>query len=120
MSLKIVNRKGNVFHARENFMSICNGCSLPSKPDEMPKVINQTSKTNALYVSGKDSILLQMAQIYIHAVDVEKIRARLLFHSGSQISFICQDIARHLKLPIVGQELLDVKVFGRNSTTSSA
>ena len=96
-------------------MSICDGRSLPSKQHEMPKVINQSSKTNALYVSGKDNILLQTAQIYVHGVDAkEVIRARLLFDSGSQLSFICHDIASHLKLPIVGQEPLDVKVYGRN------
>ena len=108
--------KGKCFScAGKHHVSICDGRSLPLKPDEMPKVINQSSKTNALYVSGKDSILLQTAQIYIHGVDAkEKIRARLLFDSGSQLSFICQDIASHLKLPIVGKEILDVKVFGRN------
>ena len=44
----------------------------------------------------------------------EKIRARLLIDSGSQLSFISLDIARCLDLPIVGQESLDVKVFGNN------
>ena len=89
--------------------------SLPPRPDGAVKTTDQSTKTDALYASIRDSILLQTAQIYIHAVDSkEKIRARQLFDFGSQLSFIRRVIARCLNLPIVGQESLDTKVFGSN------
>ena len=108
--------KGKCFScAGKHHISICDSRSLPPRPDGAGKITDQSTKTNALYASTRDSILLQTAQIYIHAVNAkEKIRARLLFDTGSQHSYISRDIARCLNLPILGQESLDVKVFGSN------
>ena len=113
---EIVNPKGNAFHARENTtLAFVTVIVLPPRPDGAGKTTDQSTKTNALYATTRDSILLQTAQIYIHTVNVkEKIRARLLFDSGSQHSYVSRDIARCLNLPIVCQESLDVKVFGSN------
>ena len=52
--------KGKCFSCTgKHHLSICHGRSVPSKPDKIPEIIDQSPKTNTLYVSGKDSILLQ-------------------------------------------------------------
>lgn len=75
--------------------------------------------TNVLYVGSRDHVLLQTAQVYIrNGNSMEKIQARLIFDSGSQISFINEDVASNLNLPVISQDSLNVLAFGNIFFTS--
>eukprot|EP00112_Aurelia_sp_Birch-Aquarium-sp1_P020996 Seg554.7 transcript_id=Seg554.7/GoldUCD/mRNA.D3Y31 product="hypothetical protein" protein_id=Seg554.7/GoldUCD/D3Y31 len=84
-----------------------------------PTVINEgkpsgASQTNSLYVSARDNILLQTAQAYVSGSE-HRIRVRVIFDSGSQRSFICDDIKDQLDLRVVGKESLQINVFGNDN-----
>ena len=113
--------KGKCFScAGKHNISICKGRNLAQKSEANSKPNEQGTKTNAFYANCRDDILLQTAQIFIHIGDSkEKVRARLLFDSWSQLSFVSEEIAKRLNMPIVGKESLNIKVFGNNVNTIS-
>eukprot|EP00112_Aurelia_sp_Birch-Aquarium-sp1_P019022 Seg4627.2 transcript_id=Seg4627.2/GoldUCD/mRNA.D3Y31 product="hypothetical protein" protein_id=Seg4627.2/GoldUCD/D3Y31 len=107
--------RGKCFNCSErHHVSICE-----NRNQATPTVINEgkpsgASQTNSLYVSARDNILLQTAQAYASGSE-HRIRVRVIFDSGSQRSFICDDIKDQLDLRVVGKESLQINVFGNDN-----
>ena len=76
-------------------------------------VLETVPETNNMYVSARDNILLQTAQAYVSGPS-HRVRVRVIFDSGSQRSFICEDIKDQLDLPVIGRESLQINVFGND------
>ena len=108
--------KGKCFECgRRHHVSICDN-NEPSNPtavsEERPEA--KDAESSALYVSSRDNILLQTAQAFITCDGKEKVRVRVIFDSGSQRSFICENIKEQLSLPTVATKPLLIKTFGGN------
>ena len=69
-----------------------------------------------MYIDSKNAVLLQTAKGYISAISNQKQSAvaRIIFDSGSQRSYISQRLRDHLSLPMVGNEILTIKTFGKD------
>ena len=107
--------KGKCFNCAErHHVSICE-----NRNETTPTVSNEgkpcgVPETNNLYVSARDNILLQTAQAYVSGSN-HRVRVRVIFDSGSQRSFICDDIKDQLDLPVIGKESLRINVFGNDN-----
>ena len=77
-------------------------------------------KTTNLRADATNSMLLQTAQVLIcHPAGEKKvIRARVVFDSGSQQSYILAGRKQQLNLPTVAKENVVVNVFGNSHGTS--
>ena len=76
-------------------------------------------ETTNLRAGTRNSMLLQTAQALIcHPEDEKNVRARVIFDSGSQRSYILEDARRKLKLPTVAKENVVVNVFGNSHGTA--
>ena len=83
----------------------------PSSPPE---------ETTNLRAGTRNSMLLQTAQVLICHPEDERnvVRARVIFDSGSQRSYILEDARRKLNLPTVAKENVVVNVFGNSHGTA--
>ena len=79
-------------------------------------------KTTNLRADTTNSMLLQTAQVLIcHPADQKKvIRARAIFDSGSQRSYILEGTKQQLNLPTVAKENVVVNVFGNSHGTAQS
>ena len=78
------------------------------------------AQASTFHVGSQDLILLQTAQVLIRGKDADVstvTRARVIFDSGSQKSYITQHACDHLILPSTGKESLLVKTFGNDVTS---
>ena len=77
-------------------------------------------KTTNLRADATNSMLLQTAQVLIcHPAGEKKvIRARVIFDSGSQRSYILEETKQQLNLPTVAKENVVVNVFGNSHGTA--
>lgn len=91
-------------------------------PDYLPRrAANQSNETRkkddaalSLHVgekSKKRSVLLQTVTVWAEGKNKRKL-ARILFDSGSQRSFITEELSRGLRCKLLGTEVLTVGVFG--------
>ena len=78
------------------------------KPEE-----DHSTTSNLINVSKNDSIFLQTAQAKVSLVD-ERICSnfRTLFNSGTQLSYISPQAAKHLNLKSLEKTDIVVKIFG--------
>ena len=76
----------------------------------------QASSTN-IFVSSKSSVLLQTARANISkpGSGEHSVNARMVFDSGSQRSYISENLQNTLKLPVAGQDTLLIKTFGEST-----
>eukprot|EP00794_Sanderia_malayensis_P002587 gene2587-biopygen2120 len=110
---KCFNRNG-----RHN-ISICEGRQGETQdstskvyPSQSNVVTTNAKETGSLYVGTQNSVLLQTAQAFVYQLgSAEEVRARVVFNSGSQHSYVKEDLVQRVKLPTVGEETLNVKVF---------
>ena len=78
---------------------------------------NNTSN-NLVNVSKKNSVLLQTAQAQVTSTDEKQAKkARLLFDTGSQLTYISPKTRQVLKLPAIGKQTVVVKSFGKSEST---
>ncbi|XP_044164876.1 uncharacterized protein LOC122948842 [Acropora millepora] len=78
------------------------------------------AQASTFHVGSQDLILLQTAQVLIRDKDADVstgTRARVIFDSGSQKSYITQHARDHLILPSTGKESLLIKTFGNDVTS---
>ena len=79
------------------------------------------AQASTFHVGSQDSILLQTAQVLIrdkNAADASTgTRARVIFDSGSQKSYITQHARDQLILPSTGTESLLIKTLGNDVTS---
>ncbi|XP_068684931.1 uncharacterized protein [Montipora foliosa] len=66
-----------------------------------------------MFVSSKSSVLLQTARANISkpGSGEHSVNARMVFDSGSQRSYISENLQNTLKLPVAGQDTLLIKTF---------
>ena len=84
-----------------------------NKPKEN-KVIKESVISN--FVSGSKTIgLLQTAFAQVFTINKEKtLNVRILFDSGSQLSFVSHRVRHLLNLPALERNNITVKTFGKN------
>ena len=98
----------------ESMVSQNNGNTANTRPYRPP---SQVSQTRAFYVGSHDSILLQTAQAFIGNGNASTgIRARVIFDSGSQKSYITQRARDQLNPQTISKESLLIKTFGTDFT----
>ncbi len=68
--------------------------------------------TTANYVDTETLVLLQTAVADVNPGSKKSVKARLIFDSGSQRSYISNRIRNVLELPAIGMENLLIKTFG--------
>ncbi len=68
--------------------------------------------TTANYVDTETLVLLQTAVADVNPGSKKSVKARLIFDSGSQRSYISNRIRNVLELPATGTENLLIKTFG--------
>ncbi|KAL9969544.1 hypothetical protein ACROYT_G021769 [Oculina patagonica] len=73
--------------------------------------------TTSMFINSKSSVLLQTARANISKPGNGKhsVNARIVFDSGSQRSYISENLQKALNLPITGQETLLIKTFGEST-----
>ena len=76
----------------------------------------QPSTSTALWANGSNANLLQTAQTTaFNPTSPEKSRnIRIVFDSGSQRSYVMEQVVRHLSLAIEGEQSLTIMTFGSN------
>ena len=76
----------------------------------------QPSTSTALWANGSKAILLQTAQTTaFNPTSPEKSRCiRIVFDSGSQRSYVTEQVVRCLSLATEGEQLLTIMTFGSN------
>ena len=69
-----------------------------------------------MYVDSKNAVLLHTATGYISASSNQKQSAvaSIIFDSGSQRSYTSQRLRDHRPLPMIGNEILTIKTFGKD------
>lgn len=98
----------------ESMVSQNNGNTTNTRPYRQP---SQVSQTRAFYVGLHDSILLQTAQAFIgNENTLTGIRARVIFDSASQKSYITQRACDQLNQQTISKESLLIKTFATNFT----
>ena len=76
---------------------------------------DDVKKTVTTHVAASDSILLQTAKANISAIGAnDLITTRILFDSGSQRTYVTQNVRNTLKLKTIRTERMLIKTFGRN------
>ena len=78
------------------------------------------AQASTFHVGSQDLILLQTAQVLIRDTDADVstgTRARVIFDSGSQKSYITQHVRDQLILPSTGKESLLIKTYGNDVTS---
>ena len=93
--------------------------------DHPPQAQDRVNEANNFHVSNftqsknKGHIFLQTGVAEIkNPVTGKSINARILFDDGSMHSYISEELARFLNLPVVGEECFEIQTFG-NSVSKS-
>lgn len=101
-------------------------CTFDSKNDksttydrhryEHPKETDKS--TNATHVQSQNTILLQTGKGFVSGADEDCFsQARILFDTGSQRSYITDDLRNKLKLRTIRSERTTIKTFGNENAT---
>ena len=82
-----------------------------------PSVPSFQAPTTSMFVNSKSSVLLQTGRANVSKPGNGEcfVNARMVFDSGSQRSYISENLQKTLNLPIAGQDTLLIKTF-REST----
>ena len=81
-----------------------------------PETKESQSTTN-MHISNKNSVLLQTAHTFVKVPGDAKTEqnVHLIFDSGSQKSYVTEELKRALNLPAIAKEKLMMKAFGDSS-----
>ena len=76
-----------------------------------PSVASFPPPTTSMFVNSKSSVLLQTARANVFKPGNGEcfVNARMVFDSGSQRSYISENLQKTLSLPIAGQDTLWIK-----------
>ena len=82
-----------------------------------PSVASFQAPTTSMFVNSKSSVLLQSARANVSKPGNGErfFNARMVFDSGSQRSYILENLQKTLNLSIAGQDTLLVKTFGEST-----
>ena len=94
---------------------IRNSNSIQSPTNTIAKNTTHMGATHSLHPTNH--ILMQSAITKISGAGKQYRQARILFDTGSQRTFITQDMKHKLELQTMGKELLDVTTFGSFQST---
>ena len=82
-------------------------CEKNSEPRE------ETEQTVTATTTGKGEVLLQTAEAYVYGEDLsKKLLVNVLFDSGSQRSYVTEEVKEKLKLNVERTEQLNLNTFG--------
>ena len=73
--------------------------------------VNHVKLSHTLLASG-EKVLLQTAKVIVSGTNGCKISARVLLDSASQRTFVTEQLAKQLQLPLQQKELLSISTFG--------
>ena len=73
--------------------------------------VNHVKLSHTLLASG-EKVLLQTAKVIVSGTNGCKISARALLDSASQRTFVTEQLAKQLQLPLQQKELLSISTFG--------
>ena len=73
--------------------------------------MNHVKLSHTLLASG-EKVLLQTAKVIVSGTNGCKISARVLLDSASQRTFVTEQLAKQLQLPLQQKELLSISTFG--------
>ena len=98
-------------------VSLCSKIEPRKDPkQEEEKKTGVTPALNMFVGQSRESVLLQTAIVNVVRPDNESYvqGCRLVFDSCSQRTYITEDLAHNLALPIIGRDSLLIKTFGEN------
>ncbi len=98
-------------------VSLCSKIEPRKDPkQEEEKKTGVTPAINMFVGQSQESVLLQTAIVNVVRPDNESYvqGCRLVFDSCSQRTYITEDLAHNLALPIIGRDSLLIKTFGEN------
>ena len=80
-----------------------------------PSVPSFEAPTTSMFVNSKSSVLLQTARANVSKPGNGEcfVNARMVFNSGSQRSYISENLRKTLNLPIAGQDTLLIRDIRR-------
>jgi len=85
----------------------------PPIPPTKPQTAQAPLETQSNYASSGGTVLLQTAQAKVRDMKGENSgHYRILFDSGSQLSYVTPDVRKKLKLRTIGKRELTIKSFG--------
>ena len=87
---------------------------MPGNTGGDPKITSRGNENTVLFIDTKTSVLLQTGKIFLSRADDpnQRIKARLIFDTGSQRSYVSTRLRNALQLPTINQETLMIKTFG--------
>ena len=97
--------------------SLCEETQQSSEPRPQRESTTQqeegiTDSSLTTSIRSKQMVLLQTAQTYAHATNGEKVPVRVLFDSGSQRSYLTNQLKMRLGLKPLKKEVVNLNVFG--------
>ena len=93
---------------RSHHQAVCEG-------ERQPRDDNKNPSSSTLYASSNSSasVLLQTARANVAAESDGKTKeARILFDSGSQLSYVSEELRHQLKLKTIERKEMKIKAFG--------
>jgi len=96
---------------RRHHQSICEKQPLPPKSDDVEQTVNATASTDSKPNKGKRVILLQTARA-VAVGPAGRVPIRILFDSGSQLSYITKTLKERLGIEPLRKEKLHLNTFG--------
>ena len=88
-----------------------------NKTQQTTPETKESQSTTNMHVSKKNSVLLQTARAFVRVPGdaATEQNVRLIFDSGSQKSYVTEELKRALNLPVIAKEKLIIKAFGDSS-----
>ena len=88
-----------------------------NKTQQTTPETKESQSTANMHVSNKNSVLLQTARAFVRVPGetTTEQNVRLIFDSGSQKSYVTEELKRALNLPVIAKEKLMIKAFGDSS-----
>jgi len=109
MLLRIVLAKGGVASVTEDITLSC--ARRPAKTIALH--LQKLKRTPTSTVKRKANVLLQTAKVFVFGEDRnEKIPVHMLFDSGSQKSYVTEEIKKKLSLDVEQKETVNLNTFG--------
>ena len=103
----------------EHHPSICNKREEAgaAKPNSSKTELKKAAAANITCVEVAEDVLLNTATVYVKAADDSFIRAIALFDDGAMASFITQELAEKLEIPVRSKKMMEVSHFGTLKNT---
>ena len=99
-------------------------CTFTNNTTPSPNPVNGTNQSNGTlatannFSNNKNSVLLQTASVSVSGFDNKRKvnNVQLLFDSGSQRSYISEDLRKKLNLPTLRKENIAINTFGNKES----